>query len=215
VRAWGLERVRGASRAALLAVLVLASPLHAQECASAEAEALRAHLAEQAVSVRRWNDVWRITFATVTLGAVVLAIENPFPELRDNLWVTAGKSALATASRLFLPLRVEVPPPQADVCAEIAALRASIETTARQERRLLWMHHAGSVLLNAAGAVILLLRGNTVSESLVTAGVGYAVGLVATYTMPRATWRYWREQTWSAAYVPQNGGGIVAFGMTF
>jgi hypothetical protein len=199
----------------MLVVLLLASPLRAQECAPAEVEVLRAHLAEQAISARRWNEVWRITFATVTLGALALAIENPFPQLRDNLWVTVGKSGLATASRLFLPLRVEVPPATGDVCADIAALRASIEATAKQERRLLFMHHAGSLILNTAGAVILLLRGNSVSESLVTAGVGLVVGWVATYTMPRATWRYWREQTWSVAYVPRTGGGGVAVGMTF
>jgi hypothetical protein len=199
----------------MLAALVLASPLRAQECAPDEAEALRAHLAAQQVSAKNWNQVWRYTFTTVAVGAFAFGVANPFPDARDNIWVTAGKSTLGALSRWLLPLRVELPPKTTDVCADIAALRASIESTAKQERRLFWLHHLGSAVVNAAGAVILAVRGNSLSEILLTTALGYAVGMVATYTMPRATWRFWREHPWSAAYVPQSGGGIVAVGMTF
>ena len=59
------------------------------------------------------------------------------------------------------------------------------------------------------------MRGNTLTQVLLSAGLGIPVGLIATYTMPRGSWHYWREHDWSVGYVPQADGGVVAFSGRF
>ena len=117
-------------------MLLLARPVHAQSCED-EAARLRAHAELAARHTSQWNWAWRITFTTGAVGSLAVAIANPVPALQDGLYVSAGKAAIAAASRWLLPLGLDVPAPSGDACADAAALRAAIAATGRKERNRL------------------------------------------------------------------------------
>lgn len=200
------------ARLALLATLMVARPAHACEQEAAE---LRAHLEHEVPRANLWNWAWRITFSVAAVGSLSVAIANPLPELRDGLFVSAGKATIAAAARWIMPLDIEVPPATADPCADVAALRAEVTRIAKKERRFFWLGHIAGVVLNAAGAIIIAERGS-VDQGLLSVAVGYPVGLLSNYTMPRATWGLWRERSpeWNIAVVPRSDGWLLTVGLT-
>jgi hypothetical protein len=199
----------------IVVLLVLGRGARAEApCDPAEAADLRAHLTSQARNANTWNWAWRITFTGGAVGTLAFALADTFPELRDNFYVTSGKAAVGALARWFLPLHVEVPAENADVCADVAALRRALEKAAKRERSLFWTGHIGGILVNVGGAWIITERA-TLGKGLLSIAVGYPIGLLSNYTMPRGSWHRWRERTWTATVVPHRDGYIVSVGGAF
>lgn len=176
-----------------------ARPGDTVDCAP-EADRLHAHLVEAERSTFRWNLSWTIAFGAASAGQLALALTetNPLGEFdekyRDTLYVGAAKAGIGFASRLVLPLRVSVPAQTADRCADLSALRATVTTLARKEKRLFWLTHIGGTALNLAGAAILWHR-----HSFKTGAISYAISLpvasLSAYTLPRKSWKLVRAES--------------------
>ena len=119
---------------------------------------------------------------------------------RDTYYVGAGKATLALATRVFTPLRVSVPSRNEDRRAELVALRASLTTLAKKERRGFWLGHVGGLVLNVAATGFLWHR-HSFKDGAVSFAMSYPIGLAHTYTMPRKSWHLWRDEraSWSVA----------------
>lgn len=178
-------------RALLLAALCVARSASAAPC-EAEAAAIRAHLTDEAARAHRWNVGWGVGFGAAAVGQLVVGLDPSHSfdrDLEEAAYVGAAKSTLGALGHVVTPLVVEVPAPVpgGDACADLTALRAAAAHTAAHERTTFWLLHFGGLVVNAAGAVVLGERTNwaNAGESFV---LGYAVGTISTYTMPRGTW---------------------------
>ena len=192
-----------------------ADPVCNASDAAAEAAALRVHLRDESARADRWNVGWGIGYGTAAAAQLGLAIArwNPIGDynrsFRDTLLVGAGKAALGALSRGFAPLRVEVPAAVADPCADVVALRGALARAARRERALFWTSHIGSLVVNLGGSAIVADRASW-SVAAVTFAIGYPIGLLGAYTMPRGSWHAWRTlQPTAIAPVPIAGGGVA------
>lgn len=200
----------------------LAPEARADVACAADAARLRAHLTEAARATRRWNVGWGVGFAAAAVGqgAFVAAEVNPLgpydDEARDTLYVGAAKATLALATRVVMPLGVDLPPEQDDRCAELRALRRELAAIATKERRTFWLTHLGGAALNLAGAGVLWWR-HSFEAGAVSFAISYPVGVLSAYTLPRASWRRWRAEagTWSVAVVPGRDRTTVLVGGTF
>jgi hypothetical protein len=183
-------------------------------CDPREAEELRTHLAQEARRASRWNSAWKWTFTAAAVGSTAVALVDPFPELRDGLFVSGGKAAIGALGRWILPLKVDVPEADPDACMDIARLRKALAKAAKQERALFITNHVGGLAVNLAGAGIIWYRGS-LGQALLSVATGYPVGLLSTYTMPRGSWKRYRERMWTAAVVPHEHGWTVTIGGAF
>ena len=191
-------------------LLASAKPVAATDCAQ-EATELRAHLEDQSKRANTWNWVWRITFTTAAVTTGVVGVVDPFPSLRQGLFVSSGKATIGALARWFLPLRIEIPVADADPCTDVAALRKAITKVAKKQKSLFWLGHFGGIAVNLGGAGILWYT-SSLGQAGLSIAVGYPVGVLSNYTMPRATWKLWREResAWNVTTVtamPQDGGG--------
>jgi len=196
---------------------VVATPPTGASCDPAEAADLRAHLNDQKHKADRWNLVWRGVFtgaAAITLG---VGIANPFPSLQTGLYASAGKATIGALARWILPLRVHLPAETTDACTDVAALRQELKRVGRKERSLFYMGHFGGILVNLAGAAY-VWRYDTASKALLSVAVGYPVGLLSNYTMPRGAWHKWREASWTTPVVtvmPRDDGWLLTAAGSF
>lgn len=130
----------------------------------------------------RWRIGWTITYGALAAGQAGLAIAkwNPLGtydrQFRDTLVVGAVESGLGTLAMVLTP-RIDE---EAD-CAKAGAI----------ERTLFWGGHAGNLVVNLAGGLI-LAHETTWSAGAVSFALGYSVGLLNTYTMPRGAWHAMR-----------------------
>lgn len=180
-------------------------------CDPREAEELRTHLTQAERRASQWNFAWRLTFTAAAVGSTAVAVADPFPELTTGLYVSGGKAAIGAAARWILPLRIGVPAPSADTCADVAALRKAVATAAKRERGLFYMGHIGGILVNLGGAAIIWQQ-ESFGQALLSVAVGYPVGLLSNYTMPRGSWQLHRERSWTVGAMPQRGGWLVTLG---
>ncbi len=183
----------------MLGVAGFAPAATAEPCG--DASALREDLRREATRADRWNLAWRIVYTAGAAGQLAVAASGAVG--RDDtqgLWVGGVQSSIGALSAWLSPLRIEVPPPTGDACADRAALRAAAERAARDERRTFWLSHLGGLALNVGGTLVLAERVSWTS-GLLSFALGYPVGLLSTYTMPRASWRRTREPTWAAGVV--------------
>ncbi len=188
-------------------------PAHAEDACAREADALRTHLVDAERATYRWNLGWTLAFGASSAGQVVLAAleVNPLgtfdPSYRDTLYVGAAKAGLGFASRLVMPLRVDVPAPLSDRCADRTALRATLTRLATTERRLFWLTHLGGMALNLGGMALLWER-HGATTGLVSFAISYPVGPLSAYTLPRGSWKRWRaEQAGWTVGVGATGAG--------
>jgi hypothetical protein len=205
-------------RGALLVVLLWAQPVRAQTaCDPAEAAELRAHLEQQASHARKWNIAWAITFGGAAVGSAAVALANPFPELQTGLYVSAGKATIGALGRVILPLRIPLPPPNADACADVAALRKAVAVAAKRERGNFYLNHVGGILVNGGGAAIIYWKTDSIGQALLSVAIGYPVGLLSNYTAPRGSWHLHRERapTWTATVIPHQHGWTAGVAGTF
>lgn len=200
----------------LLALALFTQSARANDCDPAEAVELRALLESQESKADKWNLAWRITFTGAAVGTFAVAMFDPFPSLRDGLFVSSGKATLASLNRWFFPLSVDVPAANADACADVKALRAEVARVGRKERQYFWTGHIGGIAVNLTGAAIIWYR-QSLGQGLLSIAIGYPIGLVQTYTMTRGAWHRWRgaSPTWSAAILPSEDGWQAVLGGTF
>ena len=124
----------------------------------------------------RWRIGWTVTYGALTAGQAGLAIAqwNPLGtydrQFRDRLVVGAVESGLGTLTMVFAPRL-------GDDCARAGEI----------ERTLFWAGHAGNLVVNLTGSLI-LAHETTWSTGVVSFALGYSIGLLHTYTMPRGAW---------------------------
>lgn len=206
----------GVARARLLITLGIAvlPPLAAAEPCG-DPSALRADLEHESDRADHWNLAWRIGFTALAAGQLAIAASGAADH--DNtraLWVGGAKSALGAIGAWASPLRIDVPPPTGDACTDRAALRAAAERAASDERRTFWASHLGGLVVNLAGSLV-LAELTSWKTGVLSFATGYPIGLISTYTMPRASWHRIREPSWTASVVPSRDGYTLVVGSSF
>ena len=193
-------RIAAICLASLLILAAATPPAHAA------CDQLRAHLDREARRARRWDLAWALTFGTfaVAQGGMLAAEWVPGEEWSDDaaagLKVGIAKSSIGALSHVVLRLKVERP--STDDCATLAR---AVRVTARNEKRAFWLDHVGSLLLNVGGLLYLGLVEDTWSEGWKSFALGYPIGLISTYTQPRASWHF-------AARLDDGGAQVVLSG---
>jgi len=166
-----------------------------------DASALRADLEQESLHADRWNLAWRIGFTAGAVGQFAAAASGTLGhDTTQALWIGGMKSSLGAIVRWILPLRIDVPPATGDACADGTALRAAAERAAHVERRTFWLAHLGGLAVNLGGAAVLAER-TSWKTGLLSFAISYPVGLLSTYTMPRASWDRIRAPAWTADLV--------------
>jgi hypothetical protein len=195
-----------------LAVLALVRSAAASPCG--DPGALRGELERESSRMDHWVLAWRIVYTAGAVGQFAGAASGAADH--DNtrsLYVGGAESAIAALGFWFSPLRIHVPAPIGDACADRAALREVSERAADDERDNFWLGHIGGLVINGAGAIVLgeIASWKTGAISFVT---GEAVGLISTYTMPRASWGRVRDTAWGASVtVTDHHYGLVVGGL--
>jgi hypothetical protein len=201
-------------RGALVVLLLLAQPVRAQStCDPQEVAELRTHLENESRKAHKWNVAWAAIFGTAAVGSAVVAVINPLPDLQNGLYVSAGKATVGALGRIVLPLRIPLPDATGDACTDLALLRKAVAEAARREKGNFYLNHAGGLVVNAAGAVILWKYG-TLGQAGLSVATGYPVGLLSNYTAPRGSWHLYRERasTWNVGVVPQQNAWLLTVG---
>jgi hypothetical protein len=186
-------------------------------CDAAEAAELRVHLTDQKQKADRWNLVWALSFTGASVGTFAVGVANPFPSLQAGLYASGGKAAIGALARWILPLRVHVPAKTGDTCADVLALRTELRKVGRNERALFYMGHIGGLLVNLGGAAYVWYA-DSGSKALLSVAIGYPIGLLSNYTMPRGAWHKYREATWTLPMVtaaPHDDGWVVSLSGAF
>jgi hypothetical protein len=179
----------------VLALAILVRTAHAGDCDPAEVTALRDHLTAASDKANTWNFAWRLTFTVAAVGTGVAGAFDILPslELQRGLYASSGKAAIGALARWILPLRLHVPAASSDACADVAALRKEVTRVARKERGLFWMGHLGGILVNLGGAAYVYYY-DGLGKAALSIAIGYPVGVLSNYTMPRGTWKLYRER---------------------
>lgn len=161
----------------VLAVLLAARPAAAAcPTESADTEAL---LTREAKRAKRWDLGWAGFFGVAALaqGGMGLAEWVPFRPFDDaaraGVWVGAGKAAIASVSHLVLRLKIP---------------RCNLAEARKHERTTFFLNHAGSLVLNVGGLLLLGLQYDTWKEGWMSIALGYPIGLLSIYTQPRRAW---------------------------
>ncbi len=190
-------------------LLVLVARRAAADCDVAQARLLREQLRDESHRMDRWRYGWSAANGIATIGqlALVVAKYNPAGPYdrtyRDAMYVGAAQSGIQAIAQLFVP-GIEVPPEQSDPCADLAALRAARARNAATERTVFFGTHVANLGINLAGSAFLVLDTDW-TTALVAFAIGYPIGLLDTYTMPRDSWRAVRV---TALPVPGNGAAL-------
>jgi hypothetical protein len=190
-----------------------------------QAAELREALTREAHRADVWNKVWRWTFtgAAVSSAAIGYADFDFLHDSQAGLYVSAGKASVGALARWILPLRIHVPPPTADACADVEAMHAEIKRVAKREKGLFITGHIGGILLNGVGGYI-VYHYSGLGQAALSVGIGYPVGLISNYTMPRSSWHRYRDRDWdlpsatpmpTLSVVPIRGGWFVSLGGAF
>jgi hypothetical protein len=221
VKGVALARVRVALATCVagIALTAMAPAARAAPCDPTEVAELRAHLSAQSDKADTWNFAWRLTFTAASLGTLAVGLADPFPSLKHGLYASSGKAAIGALARWILPLRIRVPAAHDDACTDLAALRTEIRRVAKKQRSLFWMGHAGGIAVNLGGAAYVWYQ-DSLGKALLSIAVGYPVGVLSNYTMPRATWKLHRERepAWTVTTVtatPRDDGWMLSIAGAF
>jgi len=197
----------------LLGMAAFARTAVAEPCG--DTSALRVDLQQESLHADHWNLAWRIGFTAGAVGQFAAAASGTLGH--DNtqaLWIGGMKSSLGAIVRWILPLRIDVPPATGDACADRTALRAAAERAAHVERRTFWLSHLGGLAVNLGGAAVLAER-TSWKTGLLSFAISYPVGLLSTYTMPRASWERIRAPAWTADLAAGQDRWSVIVGSSF
>jgi hypothetical protein len=198
-----------------------ASEARAETCDAAEAEAratrIRTHLQREKRRARTWDLSWGAGLAVVSIGQGVMALTDTMPigdytdATEASLWVGAGKSAIGSAARFVLRLKIVDPgAPSGDACADADAAERALRESGKHERTTFFLNHLGGLALNVAGALYLGLEEDAWSEAALSTALGYPVALAIAYTQPRDSWHAWRSGSLSAS--DRDGSVSVSIG---
>ncbi|MEO7093388.1 MAG: hypothetical protein ABI175_09065 [Polyangiales bacterium] len=205
--------------AALLAAVV---PRAAHADCAADAGRLRDHLVEVEPAVFRWNTAWTVALGTASILQITLAAThtNPFGEFNDDfkeaMYVGGVKSGIGALSRIVTPLRVRIPELNADACADLAAVRASVKKLANQERQNFWLTHLGGLAMNAGGGLLLWHR-RSFKVGATSFLTSLPVGWLIAYTLPRRTWHLYRSESpsWTVTVGAGDDHGTIGIAGAF
>jgi uncharacterized membrane protein YfcA len=212
-------------RLALVAPIVLLLALPAARAraacdpatAAAEAAGIRAHLEREHRRAWIWDLGWGLGLGAIAGAQVGLIAAEVKPlATYDNvaeasLTIGAINASIGALGHVVTPLRITRPgPPTGDACADLAAAEAALAASARAEAKAFYVTHAGAFVLNASGALYLGLVEDDWAEGLTSFAVGYAFGLIPVYTLPRASWRYHRDDHRFAADAAPAAAWLVA-----
>lgn len=131
---------------------------------------------EEAHRFATWRWGWAIGYGGLAGAQLALAATRVNPigpyddRFRDTLYVGAAESGLGSIAMVLTP-----------------GLTCDVAKDAAAERTLFFAGHAGNLVVNAAGALI-LAHYATWSDAALAFAIGYPIGLVNTYTMPRRSW---------------------------
>lgn len=172
---------------ALIAITTMSAVAHGDPCAS-EARQRRDVLAAESADADAWNLEWRLGFTALALTEAGVALTaSAAPSTRTASWVGASESGLAAVLQWALPLRVEVPARAADACTDAELLRAAEQRAGQQEQGAFWIGHGSVFAVNAIGSIVLAER-TSWQNGATSFVIGYAIGLLHVYTMPRRAW---------------------------
>jgi hypothetical protein len=177
------------------------------DCA-VEAASLRTQLHDESVRMDRWRYAWTAVYGAIAVGqlGLIATKTNVFGaydrEYRDKDILGVVQSGLGAIASVLAP-SIEVPSPVADACADMTALRAARVKTGKTERELFYAGHLGNFVVNLGGSLLLARATNWQAGALAFA-IGYPIGLLNTYTMPRASWH-----SLGVVPVPVAEGGVA------
>jgi hypothetical protein len=190
----------------MVVVLVLsaARPDGAAACDPTEAAArtarIQSHLEREKRRGKRWDNIWLVTFATLSAAqGVAIATETTIGEYDDGaeagLTVGAIKSGIGALAHVILRLKVVRPQLTGDPCTDLEEAERALRKTARNERRSFLLNHLGSFALNVGGLLWLGLHEDEWGEGAKSIALGYPISLIAVYTQPRGALREHRRGT--------------------
>lgn len=188
--------------------MVLAARSAHADCDAAEAASLRTQLHDESVRMDRWRYGWTAAYGVIAVAqlGLVATKTNVFGaydrEYRDKDYLGAAQAGLGAIAMVLSP-SIDVPSPVADTCADVTALRAARMKTGETERTLFYGSHLGNFVVNLGGS-LLLARATTGQAGVIAFAIGYPIGLLNTYTMPRASWHAVR-----VVAVPVAEGGVA------
>lgn len=186
--------------------MLAARSAHA-DCA-VEAASLRQQLHDESVRMDRWRYGWTAAYGVIAVGQLALAVTktNVFGafdrEYRDKDYLGASQATLGALAMLLSP-SVDVPAAVADTCADATGLRAARVETGKTERTLFYAGHLGNFVVNLGGS-LLLARATSWQAGALAFVIGYPIGLLNKYTMPRASWH-----SLGVVPVPLAEGGVA------
>ena len=175
--------------------LAFARVAHARPDCEGQARELRSFLIAEASRADTWNTLWALGFGAATVGQLAVArseLVKSDAVRRETLYVGAVKASIGLASKLVLPLRLEVPAPIED-CADVRALQKAVATAAHKERRTIWLTIIGGTAVNLAGSIWLWARHDlkTAATSFLS---GLPVGPIGALTQPKGALRRYKKK---------------------
>lgn len=203
-------------------VLALAAPQRAEAACAEDADKLRAFLVNEAARMDKWDVYWGMAFAGVSASQTALAVTKfkPFgtfdADYEATLWVGAAKSFIGFGAHTVTAVKVRMPAPKDDRCAELTALRQTLEKLGRDQRKTFFMTHFGGLAVNLTGAAILWHR-RSFGVALTSVLISLPVGVATAYTMPRRAWHKWRDgsPTWTVGVAAGEGSLLLSIGDEF
>src|SRR5262249_28049467 len=108
-------------------------------------------------------------------------------DTREISGIGAIESALGAVGQWVMPLRIDVPALTGDACADATALRSAAQRAAHEQRMTFWLGHVGSLVVHTVGSIIIAERTGW-QNGAISFGIGYPIGLLHIYTMPRGSW---------------------------
>ena len=176
-------------RAVCLVLVVLCAAARAEPCPAVAHEQQRAD---------HWNLAWRLVFTAGTVAQGALALTPPLDSTtRKGAAVGAAKSFVGAAGMWVLPLRVDDAP------------GCDVAHAAERERQTFWLLHIGNFVVNAGGWVAETELTDW-QHATAAFALGYAIGLVQIYTMPRDA-----GANVSALVTPTAGGWTLSLAGAF
>lgn len=192
--------------------------------AADRAAKLRARLDRERAKATRWRIGWAAGFTVLAGGQLALLLTEtaPFGDFDDparaSLRAGTAKAVVGAASRALPGIKIPRLAVTGDACADLAAAEAALAMAAKTERKTFWLGHVGNLLVHGAGAVYVGLAADDAwDEAALSFGIGYAIGIAATYTQPRGASKEHRREpdarTWHVAplVTPRTRGVAVAW----
>ena len=229
----------GLSRASRPAAVMVASMLAtlgaapraanaADGCDPVQTERIVRALSNEAIAADQWGVTWASIFgaAAVVQAGFAVGSFNPLGPNADRSdlanYIGASKAMIGFLARTVTPLRVQtVSAAQLAAapndCARAQLAYAALRKTAQREKRAFFLSHSGGIALHLVGSAILLSNDAT-REAIVSFAIGYPVGLLHNYLMPRTSWHLSNKVqapriTWTIApMVSETSTGLAAMG---